>query len=72
MTANNGKELTEPTLSRIIKQFKGSITKSIGFTIWQKSYYDRIIRNENEYFNIRKYIKENALKWEEDELKAGN
>ena len=30
---------------------------------WQKSFYERIIRNETELFNIRKYIKQNPLKW---------
>jgi REP-associated tyrosine transposase len=30
---------------------------------WQRSYYDRIIRNEKELFNIRKYIQQNPLKW---------
>ena len=31
---------------------------------WQKSFYDRIIRNEKELYQIRKYIKENPLRWE--------
>lgn len=30
---------------------------------WQRSFYDRIIRNDKELFNIRKYIKQNPLKW---------
>lgn len=46
---SNGRTQFAPTISRIIKQFKGSITKQIGFSIWQKSFYDRIIRNEKEY-----------------------
>ena len=33
---------------------------------WQKSFYDHTIRNEISLFNIRKYIKDNALKWELD------
>ena len=33
---------------------------------WQKSFYDHIIRNEISLFNIRKYIKDNTLKWELD------
>ena len=32
---------------------------------WHKSYYDHIIRNEITLYNIRKYIKENPLAWEE-------
>lgn len=49
---SNGRTQFAPTISRIIKQFKGSITKQIGFSIWQKSFYDRIIRNENEYQSV--------------------
>jgi REP element-mobilizing transposase RayT len=31
---------------------------------WQRSFYDRIIRNEKELRNIRKYIQQNPIKWE--------
>jgi hypothetical protein len=30
---------------------------------WQRSFYDRVIRNEKELFNIQHYIVFNALKW---------
>lgn len=35
--------------------------------LWQRNYYEHIIRNENELKVYRKYIKENQLKWKEDE-----
>ena len=56
-----------PTIPRIVKQFKGSITKHIGYPIWQKSYYDQIIRSQADYQNIWEYIDTNPAKWEEDE-----
>jgi len=31
---------------------------------WQRNYFDRIIRNDDELYKIRKYIKNNPLKWE--------
>jgi REP element-mobilizing transposase RayT len=31
---------------------------------WQRSFYDRIIRDEKELFNIRKYIDQNPLYWD--------
>lgn len=34
--------------------------------LWQRNYYERVIRNENELSEIRKYIQENPLKWELD------
>ncbi len=59
------------SLSDIIGKFKSFATRKIrellsdkiGFN-WQKSFYDRIIRNENELYNIRKYIQENPMRWE--------
>ena len=62
----DGRTQFAPTISRIIKQFKGSITKKIGYSIWQRSYHDHIIRNEDEYCKIWKYIDENPAKWAED------
>ncbi|MDD6659160.1 MAG: hypothetical protein PUE60_03715 [Eubacteriales bacterium] len=57
-----------PTIGRIIKQFKGSITKQIGKSIWQKSFYDHIIRDDYDYQTKWQYIDENPGKWLEDEL----
>ena len=34
--------------------------------LWQRSFYDRIIRNDTELHQIRKYIHENPLKWNLD------
>ena len=55
-----------PTISRIIQQFKGSISKQIGYSIWQRSFYDNIIRNKQQYLEIYKYIETNPFKWKED------
>ena len=57
---------TEVSIYRVIKQYKEWITKQIGKSIWQKSYYDHIIRNEKDYFRIWQYIDENILKWSLD------
>jgi REP element-mobilizing transposase RayT len=35
--------------------------------VWQKSYYEHIIRNDLELYEIRKYIEINPLNWENDE-----
>ncbi len=70
MNNNDGRTLFAPTpcISRIIKQFKGIVTKQVGCAIWQKSFYDHIIRNENDYKMIWQYIDNNPLKWELDSL----
>ncbi len=61
-----GQMQNAPTLSRIIKQFKGAVTKKIGYAIWQKSFYDQIIHNEEEYTSIWHYIDKNPSHWQED------
>ncbi len=61
---------TKIELSKLIQQFKHAVTlqiKSMNLKPifkWQRSFYERIIRNEKELFNIRKYIEQNPLKWE--------
>lgn len=62
-TYENGRTQFAPTISRLIKQFKGSITKQIGRPIWQKSYYDHGIRNQQDYDEIWEYIENNPLKY---------
>lgn len=58
----DGRTQFAPTLSRIIKQFKGSLTKQIGTSIWQRSFYDKVIRDEQGYLEAWRYIDENPLK----------
>ncbi len=60
---NNGRTQFAPTISRVVKQFKGSITKQIGKPIWQKSFYEHTIRNQNDYNEIWEYIENNPLKY---------
>ena len=61
---------TKMELSKLIQQFKRAVSlriKAIKLNSnfkWQRSFYDRIIRNERELYNIRKYIEQNPLKWE--------
>jgi REP element-mobilizing transposase RayT len=55
--------LQKPTLGKVVAYFKYQSTKSInelnaimGNRFWQRSFYDRIIRNDKELNNIRDYI----------------
>ena len=59
-----------PTISTIVKQFKGKITKEIGYSIWQKSFHDHVIRDERDYTKIYEYIQTNPLKWKLDKYFA--
>ena len=43
---------TRQSIPQRIKSFKILVTKQIGYSIWQRSYHDHIIRNEQEYQKI--------------------
>ena len=64
----NGRPMVAPTVSRVIQQLKGYVTKRIGYSIWQKLYYDHVIRGREDYNEINKYIHENPARWFYDEL----
>ena len=40
--------------------------------IWQKSFYEHVIRNEKDLLRIQEYILNNPLNWEIDLLNSGN
>jgi putative transposase len=64
---NDGRLIIAPTtISTIIQQLKRYVSKQIGFSIWQKSFHDHIIRNEQEYLKIWEYIDTNPIKWQDD------
>ncbi len=65
----NIRSLRRTNLSNVIKGIKIGVTKwcrtnNHNNFKWQRSFYDRIIRNEKELYNIRKYIQQNSLKWD--------
>jgi len=67
-----------PTMKRhalpeIIRGFKtfssrriNQIRNTPGKKLWQRNYWEHIIRNENELNRIRQYITDNPVKWEQD------
>jgi REP element-mobilizing transposase RayT len=52
------------TTNDYIKGVKQNIYAPFKNHLWQRSYYDRIIRNEKELNNTREYIYYNPLKWD--------
>ena len=57
---------TARTVGSIVRGFKIGVTKQIGFSPWQRNYYEHIIRNRESYENIANYIKNNPLNWKND------
>jgi putative transposase len=60
------------TTNEYIRNVKQNNWKLFDQKLWQRNYYDRIIRNEKELDKIRKYIFENPLKWELDKNNPEN
>ena len=56
-----------PTIPWLVRYFKRVVTQQCGEAIWQRSYYDHIIRSESDYLRIWQYIDTNPAKWAEDE-----
>ena len=61
-----------PPLQSIIGQLKSYTTNKYGKQLWQRSYYDHIIRNEEDYLNVWEYINNNPAKWTEDKYYNNN
>ena len=57
-----------PSVPRLMQQFKGKLTKLAGRPIWQKSYYDHVIRDENDFLAKWNYMEHNPGKWVEAHL----
>ena len=57
-----GQILSAPTISTIVGSLKRWTSKQAGKPIWQKSFIDRIIRNEKGYQAVWEYIENNPFK----------
>ncbi len=59
-----------PTDARIpifVSSLKRYTNRRAGVSLWQKQYFDRIVRNEQEFLHIWQYIDDNPAAWLEDE-----
>lgn len=62
--------LRPKSLGALVAGFKSSVTKKInayrnspGQPIWQRNYYERVLRNEDELYKAREYIVNNPMQW---------
>ncbi|MDD5773700.1 MAG: hypothetical protein PHX78_09585 [bacterium] len=76
---NQGVMNHAPTIGEIVRSFKARCTRAINkihnnidIPVWQRNYYEHIIRNEIELNSIREYIVNNPLKWPDDENNPDN
>ena len=66
-------------LPKIVGRFKMNSAKQInqmrntpGISVWQRNYYEHIIRNDKSLENIRNYIINNPAKWQDDDYNLTN
>ncbi|MBR7182111.1 MAG: transposase, partial [Clostridia bacterium] len=56
--------------SRFVSTLKRFCNKEIGQSIWQRHFYDHIIRTQEDYEEHLRYIQSNPARWHYDELYA--
>ena len=61
---------SRPPLQKVMQSLKSVTTRKcwqFGISkLWQRSFYDHVIRNETDYLKIWQYIEQNPLRWSED------
>jgi REP element-mobilizing transposase RayT len=67
---------TRGSIGAIIGAYKMSVTRRIqaecnSANIWQRNYYEHIIRNDDEHNRIQFYIESNPINWLEDKENPG-
>ena len=65
------------SLGAIVRSFKSAVTyrahRELNMTnIWQRNYYEHIIRNDQDYENITRYVISNPMNWGEDDENPRN
>ncbi len=67
------------SLGAIVRSFKSATSKAVhalpdgqATQIWQRNYYEHVIRNERELQAIRRYIELNPIRWELDRDNLAN
>lgn len=75
LTIDRAEQSPAPTVSDMVCAFKSLTARQANREenkphrkIWQRSFYDHVIRNEQDYLETWKYIDENPVKWELDQF----
>lgn len=56
------------TVGAIVRGFKGAVSRQLGYSVWQRNYYEHIIRTGESYRQISDYIVNNPTKWQDDKF----
>ncbi len=58
----DGRQVAAPTVSTVVGHMKRWVSMQVEQSIWQKSFIDRVIRNEKSYQAVWEYIENNPIK----------
>lgn len=58
----DGRQIAAPKVSTVVGHMKRWVSMQIGHSIWQKSFIDRVIRNDRGYRAVWEYIENNPMK----------
>jgi putative transposase len=65
---------TSSSILTIVRCFKAAVTRKVNekhdrdhLTIWQRNYYEHVIKSDEEFNRIERYILENPMRWLEDD-----
>jgi REP element-mobilizing transposase RayT len=66
------------SLAAVVRSFKSAVTRRVNQMrgaprahVWQRNYYERVVRSEAELHSVREYIRLNPAKWELDRENPG-
>ncbi len=69
----SGRVQRAPTIGDVVRGYKSAVTKRINqlrnlpcAPVWQRNYYEHIIRDEVAHLKIAEYIQTNPQRWQED------
>jgi len=56
------------TIGSLVRGFKASVTKRLGYSVWQRNYFEHIIRDIATHDKIADYIVNNPFMWDKDKF----
>ena len=71
LSRNRFKHMTPKSIGSIVRSYKAAVTRQCGKDeiceiVWQRNFYERVIRSEKELNCLREYIANNPLNWSLD------
>ena len=67
------KAIASGSIPAIVRAYKSAVTYRIntlrgtpGAPVWQRNYYEHVVRDDKEFWATLNYIRDNPLKWQED------